>query len=437
MQKNADTVEKDVLLAEELLLIDADNEKNVRKLQHQKETADLLGRAEGLLKDLFLDMDKAKKMNHPQAGEIENDVSRLHERWLKDCSLYRELYEPLNEVELQPRINWALVLNQKQKEASKEEYGPTLADLKKQIAAHNILHKEIESYNNQLCPGSTSSQEEYAAIKKQYANLLCQECPVSLNLNSLYDYMQDCEKEVAYMREEQNKILKQDWSDQMVDHADIRRQNENFKNNRLLSHESEVNQLQDDGDRLIELKHPAASTVQAHRDTVRNEWQKFLNLCICQETHLDNIEEYKWYQLDADTLSESLSKLGSFVDAKALNGKTSTEIQMQLEAEERPLQRNEQLLADLRKRSTSITPLKLRHTPPSKTTTVESLCDWKTPKLDFSQASLNRGDLFNLKSNTDNDNWEVQYNYGTIKKIPGVCFMIPPPDPDAINGVDL
>lgn len=45
-----------------------------------------------------------------------------------------------------------------QKDASKEEYGPTMADLKKQIAAHNILHKEIESYNNQLCPGSTSSQ---------------------------------------------------------------------------------------------------------------------------------------------------------------------------------------------------------------------------------------------------------------------------------------
>ncbi|XP_073707638.1 envoplakin a [Garra rufa] len=432
MQKNADTVEKDVLRAEELLLIDADNEKNNRKLQHQKENADLLGRAEGLLKDLFLDMDKAKKMKHPQAGEIENDVSRLHERWLKDCSLYRELYEPLNEVELQPRINWALVLNQKQKEASKEEYGPSLADLKKQIAAHNILHKEIESYNNQLSLGSTSSPEEYAAIKKQYTNLLDNSKWRRHYLNSLYDYMQDCEKEVAYMKEEQNKILKQDWSDQMADHADIRRQYENFKNNSLLSHESEVNKLQDDGDRLVELKHPAASTVQAQRDTVRNEWQKFLNLCICQETHLDNIEEYKRYQLDADTLSESLSKLGSTVDAKAFNGKTSTEIQMQLEAEERPLQRNEQLLADLRKRSTSITPLKLRHTPPSKTTTVESLCDWKTPK-----ASLNRGELFNLKSNTDNDNWEVQSNDGTIKKIPGVCFMVPPPDPDAINRVDL
>ncbi|KTF75862.1 hypothetical protein cypCar_00043943, partial [Cyprinus carpio] len=268
-----------------------------------------------------------------------------------------------------------------QKEASKEEYGPTLADLKKQTAAHNILHKEIESYNNQLSPGSTSSQDN-SKWRRHY-------------LNSLYDYMQDCEKEVAYMREEQNKILKQDWSDQTVDHADIRRQYEIFKNNSLLSHESEVNKLQDDGDRLIELKHPAASTVQAQRDTVRNEWQKFLNLCICQETHLDNIEEYK-------------------------------------RAEERPLQRNEQLLADLRKRSTSITPLKLRRSPPSKTTTVESLCDWKSPK-----ASLNRGELFNLKSNTDNDNWEVQSNDGSIKNFPGVCFMIPPPDPDAIKRVDL
>lgn len=432
MQKNADTVEKDVLRAEELLLIDADNEKKNKTLQHQKENADLLGRAEGLLKDLFLDMDKAKKMKHPQATEIENDVSRLHERWLKDCSLYRELYEPLGNVKPQPRINWAQVLNQKQKDVSKMEYGPTLPDLKKQIAAHNILHKEIESYNNQISSGSTSSQEEYADIKKQYGNLLDNSKWRRHYLNSLYDYMQDCEKEVTYMKEEQNKIIKRDWSDHMADHADVRRQYENFKNNSLLSHESEVNKLQDDGDRLIELKHPATSIVQTERDTVRNEWQKFLNLCICQETHLENIEEYKRYQLDADTLSESLSKLGSTVDTKALNGKTNTEIQMQLEAEERTLQRNEQLLADLRKRSTAIAPLKLRHIAPSKTTTVESLCDWKTPK-----ASLNRGELFNLKSNTDSENWEVQSSDGTSQKFPGVCFVIPPPDPEAINRVDL
>lgn len=40
---------------------------------------------------------------------------------------------------------------------------------------------------------------------------------------------------------------------------------QNFKNNSLLSHESEVNKLQDDGDRLIELKHPATSIVQVRK----------------------------------------------------------------------------------------------------------------------------------------------------------------------------
>lgn len=39
--------------------------------------------------------------------------------------------------------------------------------------------------------------------------------------------------------------------------------------------------------------HNATSHFQAQRDSVRDEWQKFLNLCICQETHLDNVEEYK------------------------------------------------------------------------------------------------------------------------------------------------
>lgn len=32
---------------------------------------------------------------------------------------------------------------------------------------------------------------------------------------------------------------------------------------------------------------------QAHRDAVQTEWQSFLNLCLAQETHLDNVEDYK------------------------------------------------------------------------------------------------------------------------------------------------
>lgn len=40
---------------------------------HQKANADNLEEAEGLLKDLFMDVDKSKKLQHPQAAEIERE----------------------------------------------------------------------------------------------------------------------------------------------------------------------------------------------------------------------------------------------------------------------------------------------------------------------------------------------------------------------------
>lgn len=103
MQENADQVEKDILRSEELLALvrtlrlvhqglrlcqshhltiititshshqDNENEKKDLPFQHQEEISDKLGRAEGLLMDLFLDVTKAKKLGHPQASEIENE----------------------------------------------------------------------------------------------------------------------------------------------------------------------------------------------------------------------------------------------------------------------------------------------------------------------------------------------------------------------------
>lgn len=101
MQNNADKVEKDILRAEELLALvwahathklkhthiehqyndlksnrfpqEDKNEKQELPFQHQNEISDKLGEAEGLIKDLFLDVDKAKKLNHPQAKDIEKE----------------------------------------------------------------------------------------------------------------------------------------------------------------------------------------------------------------------------------------------------------------------------------------------------------------------------------------------------------------------------
>lgn len=52
---------------------DAENDKNELPFKHKDEISDKLGEAEGLLKDLFLDVDKTKKLSHPQAREIEGE----------------------------------------------------------------------------------------------------------------------------------------------------------------------------------------------------------------------------------------------------------------------------------------------------------------------------------------------------------------------------
>lgn len=41
-----------------------------------------------------------------------------------------------------------------------------MEDLKKQIAAHNILHKEIETYNSQLTVSSAGNKVETCAQMK-------------------------------------------------------------------------------------------------------------------------------------------------------------------------------------------------------------------------------------------------------------------------------
>lgn len=38
--------------------------------------------------------------------------------------------------------------------------------------------------------------------------------------------------------------------------------NQLFKNNNLLLHEEEVNKLQEEGDRLVEMKHPASPLIK-------------------------------------------------------------------------------------------------------------------------------------------------------------------------------
>lgn len=72
------------------------------------------------------------------------------------------LHTPLGAI-LIPLVMFPLLLCL-QKQVNSEEYGPAMADLEKQIAAHNLIHKEIEAYSSQLCISSAGSKVKTSHI---------------------------------------------------------------------------------------------------------------------------------------------------------------------------------------------------------------------------------------------------------------------------------
>lgn len=66
-----------------------------------------------------------------------------------------------------------------------ERYGPSLSDVEKQIAAHNILHKEIEAYRSALRSSDVSLHTHLKTHTHIYMNLylLTHLCIITAKIN--------------------------------------------------------------------------------------------------------------------------------------------------------------------------------------------------------------------------------------------------------------
>ncbi|XP_075033903.1 envoplakin [Mixophyes fleayi] len=425
MQKNADQVERNILETHQKLKQDTGNYTLKKTFVHQQENAKSLKESELLLKDLFLDVDKAKKYGHPQAEEIEKDIRHLHERLSAECADYREVYEKYNIAPPEPKVNWPQILDTKRKQIDGTQYGPSLAEVERQIAEHNILQREIDEYGTDI----RNLPQENTAIKNQYRGLQEDSAWRGRHLGSLYNHLHGCTKELLYLSEEQNKILKQDWSDQIPDLTGTRRQYEQFKSEELLSQEETVNELLDDGDRMVELKHPAASCIQAHDEALKGEWQNFLNLCICQENHLKNAEDYKKFHDDLNLVDQTTKNVNKNLDtiySKPTSGSVS-ELLLQLEKEDKQVAQAEKTLSELKERAPGIVPIKQRRTRPKQPINMEAICDW-----DSGDVQLNKGEVYKLKDNSKRESWVIQSTVdGKTNDAPASCFVVPPPDAES------
>uniref|UniRef100_A0A0F7Z4V1 Periplakin n=1 Tax=Crotalus adamanteus TaxID=8729 RepID=A0A0F7Z4V1_CROAD len=399
--------------------------------QYQDLTADKLIESDKLLYVLDGDAAIARHMKHPQGDMITEDIRQLKERVNNLREKHDQIYN-FTPREIEPEVNWSSTIEEKQETLNSKGFGTDLPSVNSQVEEHNIFHNEVMAIGPHI---NKEGEKEYTSeLQMKYQKLLSESQRRQENLNLLQDFMQRCTNKLYWLDQQAKDRLQFDWSDQNLDYPSRRRQYENFINRKLEEKEAAINKLHEDGNKLLSENHPGKIAIEAHIEAVHADWKEYLNLLICEESHLKFMEDYHQFQKDAKDAQELLRKVDTDLDQKySPEFKDQYQIETllhDLEDQEKALDKYEDVVSSLQKRSQQVLPLKYRREPPLKPIPGEALCDYENE-----QCQILRGGRYTLHKNNE-ELWEVTDSGGNAIKAPGVCFMIPPTDPESLTMAD-
>uniref|UniRef100_A0A3B4AJC5 Desmoplakin SH3 domain-containing protein n=1 Tax=Periophthalmus magnuspinnatus TaxID=409849 RepID=A0A3B4AJC5_9GOBI len=246
--------------------------------------------------------------------------------------------------------------------------------------------------------------------------------------------MQRCTNELYWMDQQAEERINYDWSDTNLDYPARQRQYENFISKCLESKEGTITKLNDDGEKLIAADHPGKNVIEAHMGAVHADWKEYLNLLICEETHLKHMDEYHKYHKEARDTQDLLRRLDTEVSQKynpEFKDVYQTEgLLSELDDQSKALEHFDERVKALQKRGLQVLPLKYRRETPQKLLPVEALCE-----LETDDGQIQRGERYTLLRN-NGAKWDVKDAAGKKINAPAVCFMIPPTDPEAVAIAD-
>ncbi|XP_028355872.1 periplakin isoform X1 [Physeter macrocephalus] len=431
LQKNADQVERNIVSTEAKLQSDLARLQEGRQPEHRDSTLQKVSDSEKLLYVLEADAAIAKHMKHPQGDMIAEDICQLKERVTNLRRKHKQVYN-LSVKEVDPQVNWEALVEEKLDKLSSQSFGSDLPLVDHQVEQHNIFHNEVKAIRPHLT--KDGGKEQNSELQAKYQKLLAASQARQQHLSSLQDYMQRCTNELYWLDQQAQSRMQYDWSDCNLDYPSRRRQYENFINRNLEAKEERINKLHSEGDQLLAAKHPGRNSIEAHMEAVHADWKEYLNLLICEESHLKYMEDYHQFHKDMKDAQELLCKVDSDLNQKySPNFKDQYQIELmlrELDDQEKALDKYEHEVRGLQKRGQQVVPLKYRRETPFKPIPVEALCDFESD-----QGLISRGYSYTLQRN-NGESWDLTDSAGNELTAPAVCFMIPPTDPEALALAD-
>uniref|UniRef100_A0A8B9Z505 Microtubule actin crosslinking factor 1 n=1 Tax=Buteo japonicus TaxID=224669 RepID=A0A8B9Z505_9AVES len=193
--------------------------------------------------------------------------------------------------------------------------------------------------------------------------------------------------------------------------------------------------LQDTAELLSLENHPAKQTVEAYSAAVQTQWQWIKQLCLCVEQHVKENAAYFQFFSDARESETYLRNLQDSIKRKySCDHNTSLTrledlLQDSMDEKEQLIQ-SKSSVASLVGRSKTIVQLRPRNPEHlvKSTIPIKAVCDYRQIEI-----TICRNDECVLEDNSQRTKWKVISPTGNEAMVPSVCFLIPPPNKEAIE----
>uniref|UniRef100_A0A669PL31 Microtubule actin crosslinking factor 1 n=1 Tax=Phasianus colchicus TaxID=9054 RepID=A0A669PL31_PHACC len=496
IQNGALSCEEKLTLAKNTLQADAAHLEAGQPVQYEADVVVYLQECEGLLRQLQVDVQILRDENYYQLEELAFRIMRLQDELvtlrLECTNLYRKGHfstlelapaptlsttqlkgesltkglhtssaswfrKPMTRTELVAisssedegslRFVYELLawVEEMQMRLERAEWGSDLPSVETQLETQRHIHSSVEELGSnvkeaRLYEGKMSQNfrasytETLGKLETQYCKLMETSSFRLRHLQSLHGFVSRATAELIWLNEKEEEELAYDWSDNNPNIAAKR----NYFSELTMELEEKQDifrSLQDTAELLALENHPAKQTVEAYSAAVQSQWQWIKQLCLCVEQHVKENAAYFQFFSDARESETYLRNLQDSIRRKySCDHSTSLTrledlLQDSMDEKEQLIQ-SKSSVASLVGRSKSIVQLRPRNPEHlvKSTIPIKAVCDYRQIEI-----TICRNDECVLEDNSQRTKWKVISPTGNEAMVPSVCFLIPPPNKEAIE----
>ncbi|XP_073488427.1 plectin isoform X2 [Aquarana catesbeiana] len=421
-----------------------------------------LDKADTMIRVLFNDVQALKDGRHPQGEQMYRRVYRLHERLVGIRTEYNLRIKSgatqvitqvthvtqTSEMDVTLRYFQDLLawVEENQKRINTAEWGSDLPTVESQLGSHRGLHQSINEFRAKIerartdegqIPGGRGAYQDYLGkLDLHYAKLLNSSKARLRHLESLNGFVAAATKELMWLNDKEEEEVNFDWSER---NSNMTSKKDNYSGlmRELELKEKKIKEIQSTGDRLLHDDHPGRSTIEAFQAALQTQWSWMLQLCCCIEAHLKENTAYFQYFADVKEAEEHLKKINDTMRRKYTCDRSVTVTRLE-DLLQDSMDEKEQLteykgqVSGLAKRAKAIIQLKPRSpsNPPKAKQPVQAVCDYKQLEI-----TVHKGDECVLVNNSQPSKWKIMNSAGNDAMVPSVCFIVPPPNKEALDAV--